>query len=110
MQKDSCLFNLQEFTAKDIFDGAKENDKYCLELVDKFGRYLGQALSDVAHIVSPEAFVIGGGLSAAGDILLDPVKKYYKETAMFSAEDREFKLAELGNDAGIYGAARLVLS
>ena len=73
------------------------------------GSYLGVALSNVAHVVDPEAFVIGGGVSAAGQILLDVVEKYYNENSMFALKNKSFHLAELGNDAGIYGAVRMVL-
>lgn len=59
----------KKVTAKAVFDGAKEGDAYCMKVVEKFGRYLGVALSNVAHVVDPEAFVIGGGVSAAGQIL-----------------------------------------
>ena len=99
----------KKVTAKAVFDGAKEGDAYCMEVVEKFGRYLGVALSNVAHVVDPEAFVIGGGVSAAGQILLDVVEKYYNENSMFALKNKSFHLAELGNDAGIYGAVRLVL-
>jgi glucokinase len=105
----SCLAALDEITSKDIFDGAKAGDSYCRELVERFGHYLGVALSNVAHVVDPEAFVIGGGVSAAGQIILDVVKKNYEANAMYAIRDKEFHLAELGNDAGIYGAVRMVL-
>ena len=99
----------KKVTAKAVFDGAKEGDAYCMEVVEKFGRYLGVALSNVAHVVDSEAFVIGGGVSAAGQILLDVVEKYYNENSMFALKNKSFHLAELGNDAGIYGAVRMVL-
>lgn len=99
----------KKVTAKAVFDGAKEGDAYCIKVVEKFGRYLGVALSNVAHVVDPEAFVIGGGVSAAGQILLDVVEKYYNENSMFALKNKSFHLAELGNDAGIYGAVRMVL-
>lgn len=109
LKQDSSLAPLPEITAKDIFDGAAAGDGYCKEIVDRFGRYLGLALSNIAHVVDPEAFVIGGGVSAAGEIILDVVGKYYRENAMFAIRDTEIHLAELGNEAGIYGAVRMVL-
>lgn len=109
MRQESCLAGKDEITAKTVFDGAKDGDAYCREIVEKFGRYLGVALSNVAHVVDPEAFVIGGGVSKAGRIILDVVEKYYDENAMFALKDKDFCLAELGNDAGIYGAVRMVL-
>ena len=108
LPENSCLFN-QEITAKTVFDGAKAGDEYCKEVVDKFGRYLGLALSNVAHVIDPEALVIGGGVSAAGQIILDVVEKYYEENSMYALKDRKFHLAELGNDAGIYGTVRMVM-
>lgn len=109
LKQDSKLAALAEITAKDIFDGAADGDSYCKEIVDCFGRYLGLALSNVAHVVDPEAFVIGGGVSAAGEIILEVVKKYYRENSMYAIRDTEIHLAELGNEAGIYGAVRMVL-
>ncbi len=108
LPEDSCLSG-QEITAKAVFDGAKKGDRYCLRLVETFGKYLGLALSNVAHVVDPEAFVIGGGVAAAGQIILDVVEKYYNENSMFALKNKKFHLAELGNDAGIYGAVRMVL-
>lgn len=109
LTNDSILAACENITAKDVFDGAKAGDRYCREIVERFGRYLGIALSNVAHVVDPEAFVIGGGVSAAGPIITDVVEKYYNENAMYALKNKEFHLAELGNDAGIYGAVRMVL-
>lgn len=108
LKEDSCLYG-NEITAKTVFDGAKAGDTYCLEIVEQFGKYLGLALSNVAHVIDPEAFVIGGGVSAAGQIILDVVEKYYNENAMYALKDRNFHLAQLGNDAGIYGTVRMVM-
>ena len=109
MREDSCLAGKRQITAKMVFDGAKAGDEYCLEIVEKFGRYLGVALSNVAHVADPEAFGIGGGISKAGQIILDVVQKYYDENSMYALKNKDFHLAELGNDAGIYGAVRMVL-
>lgn len=109
LKPESCLAKASRITAKKVFDGAKQNDAYCKEVVDMFGRYLGLALSNIAHIADPEAFVIGGGVSAAGTVILDLVKKNYSEYSMYAIRDTEIRLAELGNDAGIYGAVRMVL-
>ena len=109
LREDSCLARCEKITAKDVFDGAKAGDAYCLEIVEKFGRYLGIALGCVAQVVDPEAFVIGGGVSAAGSIITDTVSRFYGENVMFALKDKKFCLAELGNDAGIYGAIRMVL-
>lgn len=105
---DSKLRSVEEVTAKEIFDAAKEDDKLAREIVDKFSSILGRALSNIACVCDPEIFVIGGGVSQAGDILLDGIKKYYRLNAFHATENTEFELATLGNDAGIYGGAKLV--
>lgn len=98
-----------EVSAKTIFDAVKNGDKLAIEVAEKFGEYLGTALSNVAVVTDPEVFVIGGGVSKAGDILLDYIKKHYDAHAFSACKEAKFSLAELGNDAGIYGAAKLVL-
>ncbi len=105
----SQLRNIEHLSAKAIFDASKEGDALALELVEQLGRYLGIALSHVAAVVDPEAFVIGGGVSKAGSVLTDVIKKHYEQNVMFALQNREFKLAELGNDAGIYGSAKMVI-
>ncbi|WP_099467081.1 ROK family glucokinase [Konateibacter massiliensis] len=98
-----------EISAKTIFDAVKENDELAMEVAEKFGKYLGTALANAAAMTDPEIFVIGGGVSKAGDILIDYIKKHYVKRAFPACQDAKFSLAELGNDAGIYGAAKLVL-
>lgn len=97
------------FTAKNIFDAAKNGDKAALTMVDEVGCMLGKALASIACTVNPEAFVIGGGMANAGNILLDAIKKYYTQYAFHAVCETTFKRAELGNNAGIYGGVRLVL-
>lgn len=96
-------------TAKDVFDAVKAGDAVAKEIAEEFGAYLGYALSNVGAVLDPEVFVIGGGVSKAGEILLDYIKKYYVEKAFCTCENVEFVLAQLENDAGIYGAAKMVL-
>lgn len=98
-----------DYTAKDICDAAKLGDKVALAMVDKVGLMLGKALASIACVVNPEAFVIGGGMAKAGEILLNVIRKYYTEYAFHAARDTVFKEAELSNNAGIYGGVRLVL-
>ena len=104
---DSKLRKIENITAKDIFDFAKEDDELSLKIVDKFSQILGRALVNIACVCNPEAFVIGGGVSKAGDILLNKIKQYYSENAFHATIDTDFKVATLGNDAGIYGGAKL---
>lgn len=99
----------EKISAKTVFDAVKEGDKVAMEVAEEFGKYLGYALSNLAVIVDPEVIVIGGGVSRAGEILLEYVTKYFMERVFFANKDCEFALATLGNDAGIFGAAKLVL-
>lgn len=108
-EEPSKLRELQHLSSKTIFDCAKEGDILANRLVEQLGWYLGIALSHVASVVDPQAFVIGGGVSKAGSMLTDLIKKYYENNVMIALKDKEFKLAELGNDAGIYGSAKLII-
>ncbi|MEE3393284.1 MAG: ROK family glucokinase [Lachnospiraceae bacterium] len=105
----SKLRNLDKITAKDIFDFAKTGDVLSLEAVDLFARYLAYALAQVAQVVDPGAFVIGGGVSKAGNIIIDSVKKYFDQNVMFALKGKAFNLAKLGNDAGIFGCAYMII-
>ena len=107
--KASKLRDLQYLSAKAIFDAAKEGDELADDLVDELTKYLGIAASHIAAVVDPEAFVIGGGVSKAGVILTNRIKQNYEKNVMFALQNKEFKLAELGNDAGIYGCAKMVI-
>ncbi len=98
-----------EVSAKTVFDAVKAGDELAVQVAELFGRYLGDALAAVAGVTDPQVFVIGGGVSKAGPVLLDYVKKYYKDYAFSACKNAAFTLAELGNDAGIFGAAKLVL-
>ncbi len=105
----TSLRSLAPITAKDIFDYAKKGDEVATELVEQLGSYLGVVCAQVAQTIDPEAFVIGGGVSKAGNILIDVIKKNYSDHVMFALKEREFCLATLGNDAGIYGSAYMVI-
>jgi len=96
-------------TAKDVLDEAKNGDDLALEVVETVGRYLGLVLAQLAMTVDPQMFVIGGGVSKAGQFLIDVIDKYYRHYTPISENKAVLGLAKLGNDAGIYGAARLVL-
>ena len=107
--KPSALRELDEVTCKDIFDCAKANDELAKELVESLGKNLGLALAHISCVVDPEVFVIGGGVSKAGDILLEGIQKYYVQYAFHASRNTKFALAKLGNDAGMYGGAKLIL-
>lgn len=98
-----------EISAKSIWDAVKAGDAVAIEVAEKFGYYLGKGLAGIAVVVNPEAFVVGGGVSKAGDVLFEYVRPYYDRFAFAGCRDVKFTLAKLGNDAGIYGAARLVI-
>lgn len=105
----SSLRSAEEITAKDVLDAAKAGDELGMELLEELGFRLGTALAGVAAVCNPQAFVIGGGVSKAGEILTDSVVKYFREQAFHVMRDTAVVLAKLGNDAGMYGCVRLVL-
>lgn len=98
-----------EVSAKTVFDAVKEGDELAIEVATQFGDYLGKGLAAIAGVTNPEIFVIGGGVSKAGEILFDYITGPYKKYVFHGSADAEFALATLGNDAGIYGAAKLIL-
>ena len=98
-----------EVAAKTVFDAVKADDELAKEIAERFGKYLGTALANITAIVDPQAIVIGGGVSKAGPILLEYVEKYYQKYCFKSCRNVKFTLATLGNDAGIFGSAKLVL-
>lgn len=106
--KQSVLRN-GELSAKAVFNAYKEQDVLATEIVERFAGHLGNALAVYATVVDPEVIVIGGGVSKAGQVLIDVVKKYYRQDAFPSCKETDIVLAKLGNDAGICGAAKLIL-
>ena len=108
-KRSSLLRNIEKITAKDVLDSAKSGDEVAMEVVQKVSAYLGVAISKVALIVDPDVIVIGGGVSKAGSFLVDLINKEYLKYTTLSDERAEIVLAMLGNDAGIYGAAKLAL-
>ena len=99
----------REISAKSVFDAVKEGDALAKQIAEDFGACLGKAIAMMTAVLDPEVIVIGGGVSKAGTVLLDYVRKYYQPVAYKSTRDTEFVLAQLGNDAGIYGCAKLIL-
>lgn len=98
-----------EISAKSVFDAVKAGDKVAGEIAERFGEYLGKGLAAVACVTNPQIFVIGGGVSKAGDMLIPYIQKNYSKYVFHASRDAKFALAKLGNDAGIYGSAKLVL-
>lgn len=103
------ILDRKNVTAKDVFDAVKAGDVVADEIAVEFGRYLGYGLANLAAVCNPAVFVIGGGVSKAGGVLIPYIQKPYLERAFFADRDARFVLAKLGNDAGICGCAKLVL-
>ena len=98
-----------EVTAKAVWDAVKADDELAKEVANIYGEYLGKGLAAVAAVVNPQVFVIGGGVSKAGRVVIDYMEPYFDKYAFPGTKNAKFVLAKLGNDAGIYGAAKLVL-
>ena len=106
--KDSVLRE-EEITAKSVWDAVKAGDELAVEVAGIYGEYLGKGLAAVADVVNPEIFVIGGGVSKAGRVVIEYMEPYFDRYVFPGAKNAKFALAKLGNDAGIYGAARLMI-
>ncbi len=105
----SSLRILEAITCKDIFDAGKAGDAVALEILERYYSLLGEFLANLCCVVNPEAVVLGGGVSKAGQMLIDGTLPYFKKNVFHAATNVEFHLAALGNDAGAYGAFKLVL-
>ena len=106
--KPSALRDLERFTAKDICDLARNGEEMAMDIVERFGEYMGRAMSYVACTTDPDVFIVGGGMSRAGSIITDVMLKYYRKYAFHVSTGTSIALAELGNDAGIYGCAKMI--
>ena len=110
--KDNTLptvLKAEDLSAKAVFDAAKEGDELALKVVKEFGEVLGKGLAIIACIINPEVFVIGGGVSKAGPMLFDYIRPSFEKYVFPGSLGTKFTLATLGNDAGIFGAAKLIL-
>ena len=105
----SSLRNPENLTCKDVFDAGKAGDALALEILEQVYAYLGEFLANVCNVTDPEVVVLGGGVSKAGQPLLDGAQRYYKKYVFHACRETRFALASLGNDAGAYGAFKLVL-
>lgn len=99
----------EDVTAKDVFDCAKEGDKLACQVVEDVCGMLGATLAKIGCVVNPDAFVIGGGVSKAGQILIDGINESFRTQIFHASKDTPVVLASLGNDAGIYGAVRMII-
>ena len=107
--QDSILRSFQPLTCKDVFDAGNQKDALALEVLEQVYVYMGQFLAAVCCVIDPEVVVFGGGVSRAGQPLLDGAKRYFEKFIFPEARDTRFALASLGNDAGAYGAFKLIL-
>ena len=103
------LRDIPDFTAKDIFDLAKAKDKTACKIAERIYHNIGRGMAMISAVTDIEAFVFGGGMSKAGQMLIDGVKRYYVKYAFPPTRNADFVLATLGNKAGIYGAAKLIV-
>lgn len=98
-----------KLTAKDVFDLAKIGDEHCQKIIEQLNEYLGFALANLATIINPGKILIGGGLSKAGHTFLQQIEAaFYQHAHPWVSDKTELGLAQLGNDAGIIGAAYLI--
>lgn len=107
--KEPSVLREKEITAKEVFDAVKAGDKLAQEVAVQFGEYLGSGIANLAAVADPAVIVIGGGVSKAGEVLIPYIQKPYREHAFFANKEVEFVLATLGNDAGMCGAAKLII-
>ncbi len=105
----STLRELETLTAEAIFDAGKANDALALEILEQVFDDLGVFLACVCSVCDPEIIVLGGGVSKAGQILLDGVAAHFKKYMFHTGRNIAFALATLGNEAGIYGAFKMAL-
>jgi len=105
----SSLRSLENLTCKDVFDASAAGDEAAQAILEQVYAYMGEFLADICCVVDPEAVVLGGGVSKAGQPLLDGAKRYFERFVFHATRSVRFSLATLGNDAGAYGAFRLAL-
>ena len=91
-----------------VFDAANAGDKLAQDVLEQVYAYMGEFIANICCVVNPEVVVLGGGVSRAGEPLLEGVKKSFKKWGYHACQDTQFRLATLGNDAGAYGAFKLV--
>jgi glucokinase len=102
------LKTIEQVTAKDVIDAAKDGNEQCLQIVQRVGYYLGLSLAQAANLFNPEKIVIGGGVSKAGEFFLQPIREQFNKFALKKvAEVAQIVPAELGNRAGMIGSAWL---
>ena len=100
--------NIEDITAKDVFDSYKENDSVSVEVVNRFKEYLGMGIGNIINFIDPDVISIGGGVSNASEIIFDGLEDLIRKYVVFSNEEiADIVIAEFKNDAGILGASAL---
>lgn len=101
---------LEKIEAKDVFDAAKSGDEVALRIVNRAAYYLGRSMATLAVVLNPQRFIVGGGVSKAGEVLFEPIRETFRKyTPENMQEGVDIVPATLGNDAGVVGAAGLNL-
>ena len=108
-REESLLRGLEKITARDVCDCARQGDGVAQKAISYSMSLLGKAMASIACVIDPEVFIIGGGLSKSGDLILDPIRESYQKHVFHACRNTKITLAEMGNDAGIFGAVKLVL-
>ena len=98
-----------EFECKDVFTAAANGDEAAQAVLEQVFEILGRFLANIACVTDPQVIVLGGGVSKAGQVLVDGVTRYYQKYAFHACRATPIALATLGNDAGAYGAFKLAL-
>ena len=104
------LRKVEQLTCKDVFDAARDGDEFAVETLEQVFDYLGEALASACCVCDPQRIILGGGVSKAGEYLLRGVERHFQDHMFHACKGTEFALATLGNDAGMYGAFRLLCS
>ena len=105
----SCLRSVEKIMAKDVFDAAAAGDQLAQAALEQYFAYLGEFLANISSMIDPEVIVLGGGVCKAGQVLLDGIEPHFHKHVFHAASQVRFTIAQLGNDAGAYGAFKLAL-
>ena len=106
--KPSKLRRFDDFSAKKVIDLAKEGDSLAVEVINKSMEYLAITLAKVSYVINPDIFIIGGGISNAGNFIIKKIADYYYPLVKPFISHTHFEIATLGNEAGMYGACYLI--
>lgn len=106
--RESLLQGCESFTAKDVFDAAKAGDSLAMETAETAASMIAKTMSYISIVLDPELYLIGGGVARAGEFLLNAIRRNFRKTAFFASENVRIEAAVLGNDAGMYGAVKMI--